>query len=230
MRWVDLMYALPGLLVAIVVVGVLGGGYWLAVALLVVLSAPYDTRIVRGATLEQRSRPYVEAARMLGVSRSPDHGRATSGRTCCRSCVANTFLTFAFASSRSRRSPSSASASGPGTADWGRMLAESRTLLVRQPGGGARAGGDARPDRGEREPHRRLAATSGSPIGAGRGDRDGGPHRSPAGEPSRCSRSPASVSRAASVADAARSSPASTSPSAGARPSASSASPAAASR
>ena len=31
MRWVDMMYALPALLVAIVIVGVLGGGYFLAV-------------------------------------------------------------------------------------------------------------------------------------------------------------------------------------------------------
>ena len=83
MRWVDLMYALPALLVAIVVVGVLGGGYWLAVILLVILSSPYDTRIVRGATLEQRS----------GLRRGGAHARATaggswprtSGRTCCRS-------------------------------------------------------------------------------------------------------------------------------------------------
>src|SRR5437588_11432783 len=61
------MYALPGLLIALVVVGVLGGGYWLAAFLLIILTAPYDTRIVRGATLEQRPLPYVEAARTLGL-------------------------------------------------------------------------------------------------------------------------------------------------------------------
>src|SRR5207247_2227836 len=70
MRWVDLMYALPPLLVAIVIAGVLGSSYGLAVALLVILTAPYDTRIVRAATLEQRSLPYVEAARTLGLSDS----------------------------------------------------------------------------------------------------------------------------------------------------------------
>ena len=65
----DLVYALPGLLVAIVIVGVVGGGYYLAVGLLVVLYCPFDTRLVRAATLEQRRRPYVEAARTLGLSR-----------------------------------------------------------------------------------------------------------------------------------------------------------------
>ena len=109
MRWVDLMYALPGLLVAIVVVGIVGGGYLLAVALLVVLTAPYDARLVRGATLEQRSLPYVEAARTLGVSPSPDHvpphlaqRLAARGR--------QHVPDFAFASSRSQLSPSSGSA------------------------------------------------------------------------------------------------------------------------
>ena len=68
MRWVDLMFALPGLLVVIVIAGAFGGGYWLAVAVLVVLTVPFDTRIIRGATLEQVPRPYVEAAKTLGVS------------------------------------------------------------------------------------------------------------------------------------------------------------------
>ncbi len=70
MRVADLVYALPGLLVAIVIVGVVGGGYYLAVGLLVVLYCPFDTRLVRAATLEQRRRSYVEAARTLGLSRS----------------------------------------------------------------------------------------------------------------------------------------------------------------
>ena len=56
MRWADVMYALPGLIVAIVVVGVTGGGYWLAVLVITILSIPYDTRVVRAATLEQRGR------------------------------------------------------------------------------------------------------------------------------------------------------------------------------
>ena len=84
MRWADFMYALPALLVAIIVVGVIGGGYYRAILLLIVLYSPYDTRIVRGATLEQRSRPYVEAARTLGLkARRIIPG--TSGRTCSRS-------------------------------------------------------------------------------------------------------------------------------------------------
>jgi len=94
-RWVDLVYAMPALLVAIVVVGVLGGGYFLAIALLVILFSPIDTRIVRGATLDQRSRPYVEAARMLGLS----NRRIMVGHiwpNVLPLALANAFLTFAF--------------------------------------------------------------------------------------------------------------------------------------
>jgi peptide/nickel transport system permease protein len=132
MRWVDLMFAFPSLLIAIVVVGTVGGGYWTAVALLIVLTSPLDTRIIRGATLEQTPRPYVEAAKTLGVSDArivllhiwPNVAAVT---------VANSFLIFA---------GSLVALSGlaflglgvhPGTPDWGLMLAESRDLLFANP-------------------------------------------------------------------------------------------------
>jgi peptide/nickel transport system permease protein len=132
MRLVDLMYALPGLLVAIVVVGVLGGGYFLAVALLVVLYSPYDTRLIRGGTLEQRPLPYVEAARTLGIS-----GRRIMVRHIWPNLlplvVANTFLTFAFALVSLSALSFLGLGVGPATPDWGRMLADSRTLLFNNP-------------------------------------------------------------------------------------------------
>src|ERR1041385_7745182 len=68
-RFVDFMFALPGLLIAIVIVGVVGGGYWLAVLVLSLLNFSGGVRILRGAALEQRALPYVEAARTLGVPR-----------------------------------------------------------------------------------------------------------------------------------------------------------------
>lgn len=132
MRWVDLMWSLPGLLVIIVVAGALGGGYWLAVLLLLILTVPFDTRVVRGATLEQTPRPYVEAARTLGVSDWrimlfhvwPNVSPVA---------VANTFLVF----SGSLVSLAGLSFLGlgvrPGTPDWGLMVAEGRSLLFANP-------------------------------------------------------------------------------------------------
>jgi peptide/nickel transport system permease protein len=131
-RWVDLVYAMPALLVAIVVVGVLGGGYFLAVGLLVILFSPIDTRIVRGATLDQRSRPYVEAARMLGLS----NRRIMVGHiwpNVLPLALANAFLTFAFSIVALASLSFLGLGVGPGTADWGRMLSDSRTLLFDVP-------------------------------------------------------------------------------------------------
>jgi len=127
-RWVELVYALPALLVAIVVVGVFGGGYFLAVFLLVVLFSPIDTRIARAATLDQRSRPYVEAARLLDLPRWRIMYRHIWPNVMPLS-LANAFLTFAFALVSLAALSYLGLGVGPGAADWGRMLSESRTLL-----------------------------------------------------------------------------------------------------
>lgn len=123
MRWVDLMWSVPGLLVIIVVSGTLGGGYWLAIGLLVILTVPFDTRVVRAATLEQAPRPYVEAARTLGVpgwrimvwhiwpNVSPV-------------AVANAFLNFAGSLTALAGLSFLGLGVAPGTPDWGLMLSE----------------------------------------------------------------------------------------------------------
>lgn len=67
-RLADLIYALPSLIVAIVVVGVTNGGYWMVAGLLTFLSVPYQIRIIRSVTLAQVNLPYVEAARTSGIS------------------------------------------------------------------------------------------------------------------------------------------------------------------
>ncbi len=128
MRLSDLVWALPGLLIAIVVVGVIGGGYYVAVTVLIVLTFPVDARIVRGAALQQRNMPYVEAAVTLGIS---------SRRVMLRHIwpnllplvMANTFLNFAF----SLVALSGLSFLGLGvplnTPDWGGMLAQNLSLI-----------------------------------------------------------------------------------------------------
>jgi peptide/nickel transport system permease protein len=132
MRAVDLMYALPALLFAIVVGGVLGGGYWTAVAILIVLFSPYDARLIRGATLEQRPLAYVEAARTLGLSQRRIMLRHIWPNL-VPLVVANTFLNFAFALVTLAGLSFIGIGVDPGTPDWGRMLAESRTLLFDNP-------------------------------------------------------------------------------------------------
>ncbi|MEO3886420.1 ABC transporter permease [Nonomuraea sp. B5E05] len=132
MRWVDLMLALPGLLVAVVVIGALGGGYWVAVAVLGVLLVPFDARVIRGAALEQMPRPYVEAARTLGVPWWrltlfhvwPNVSAVT---------VANTFLVFAMALVSLSGLSFLGFGADAGQPDWGLMIAENRTNLFENP-------------------------------------------------------------------------------------------------
>jgi peptide/nickel transport system permease protein len=131
-RYADLVYALPALLVAIVVVGVIGGGYFTAVALLVILYSPVDTRLIRSATLVQRSLPYVEAAKVTGVP-SRRIMFAHIWPNVLPLAVANAFLTFAFSIVSLSALSFLGLGVGPGTADWGRMLSESRTLLFDNP-------------------------------------------------------------------------------------------------
>lgn len=134
MRWVDFMFALPGPLIAIVVVGVTGGGFWTAVLVLLVLFTAPDTRIVRSAVLEQRPRPYVEAARTLGVSPLrimflhilPNILPILS---------AYVFLDFAFGLVSLAGLSFLGLGVPPGTPDWGRMVFENRSILFTNPVG-----------------------------------------------------------------------------------------------
>lgn len=68
MRVVDMMYAIPYLLIAILLVTILGREFYLVVLVITVFSWMDMARVVRGQTLSLRSMEYVEAARAMGVS------------------------------------------------------------------------------------------------------------------------------------------------------------------
>ena len=68
MRIVDMMYAVPYLLMAILLVTLLGREFYLVVLTITVFSWMDMARVVRGQTLSLRSAEYVDAARALGVS------------------------------------------------------------------------------------------------------------------------------------------------------------------
>ena len=70
MRIVDMMYAVPYLLIAILMVTLLGRAFYLVVITITVFSWMDMARVVRGQTLSLRSREFVEAARAIGVSKT----------------------------------------------------------------------------------------------------------------------------------------------------------------
>ena len=68
MRGIDIMFAFPGLVLAIVIAGLLGPSRTNAMIAIGIVYAPAFARVVRGSTLAVLGLPYVEAARSLGIS------------------------------------------------------------------------------------------------------------------------------------------------------------------
>ena len=68
MRLVDLMFALPGLVLAIVIAGLLGPSRRNAMIAIGIVITPAFARVVRGAVLEVMGFPYIESTRALGAS------------------------------------------------------------------------------------------------------------------------------------------------------------------
>jgi peptide/nickel transport system permease protein len=131
-RFVDFMFALPGLLIAIVIVGVFGGGYWMGVLVLSILNVAGGVRIIRGAALGQRSLPYVEAARTLGVPRWRIMYLHV-WRNISPIVFANTALDFTFALVSLAGLAYLGLGAGRGSTEWGRMLSENQPLLFQNP-------------------------------------------------------------------------------------------------
>ena len=131
-RGADLIYTLPGLVVAIVVVGIVDGGYWLTVAIFVLLSVPFQVRIARSAAAVQVRLPYVDAARTLGLPTTRVLARHVFPNI--RTIVLTTFLLdlvgafIGFASLAYLGVGST-----PGSASWGVMVAEGQQLLTVNP-------------------------------------------------------------------------------------------------
>ena len=69
MRMMDIMLAIPGLLLAIGIVAVLGPGLFQIMVAVGVTSIPIFARLIRGSILSQREADFVLAARSVGVPR-----------------------------------------------------------------------------------------------------------------------------------------------------------------
>ena len=69
MRAMDIMLAIPGLLLAIGLVAMLGPGLWQIMIAVGVTNIPVFARLLRGSVLAQRETDFVLAARSVGVPR-----------------------------------------------------------------------------------------------------------------------------------------------------------------
>lgn len=68
MRLVDIMLAMPSLLLAIAVVAILGPSIFNAALAISIVSLPNYVRLTRAATLSEMSRDYVTSSRVIGAS------------------------------------------------------------------------------------------------------------------------------------------------------------------
>jgi peptide/nickel transport system permease protein len=132
MRGVDVMFAVPSLVLAILISGLLGPSRTNAMLAIGIVYAPVFARLARGTSLSVLSQPYVEAARSIGVSR---------GRMIVRYLVPNIagsmiVLASVFLSA-AILTEASLSFLGLGTQppepSWGGMLSDSRTYMELAP-------------------------------------------------------------------------------------------------
>jgi len=124
-RFVDLFYSVPPLMVAIVLVGVTGGGFLATIVVLVVFGLPGHVRNLRAAVMDRVHLPYMEAAITLGLPT----WRVVVGHLvpAIRPFILATFfLTFTFGIVELSSLSFLGLGVPPGSPDWGRMVAENR--------------------------------------------------------------------------------------------------------
>lgn len=131
-RMTDLIFALPGLLVALVVIGVTGGSYWLTVLLFIFLMLPTSTRLCRSAALGQVRLPYVDAAKTLGLG-SPQILFSHVLPNIMPTVVATVLLDFVAALVAFTSLSYLGLGVSSGSPDWGEMMSAGQSLLPLNP-------------------------------------------------------------------------------------------------
>jgi peptide/nickel transport system permease protein len=131
-RGVDLLLSLPVMLVAIVVAGIFGAGYWVTVLILIALFSPSDIRIIRAGVTEQAPRPYVEAAQMLSLPAWRIMFRHIVPNV-WPLIVTNVMLNLAIALVTLSSLSFLGIGVAPGTADWGRQITDGRAIFSDNP-------------------------------------------------------------------------------------------------
>lgn len=132
MRFMDVLLAFPGILLAIAIAGVLGGSLMNVIIAVSVFSIPSFARVVRGSTLAVRKLEYIDAIRALGAS---------DGRIIFRHILPN-ILSPIIVQATLRIATAILTAAGlsflglgaqPPTPEWGAMLNDGRPYMYEHP-------------------------------------------------------------------------------------------------
>jgi peptide/nickel transport system permease protein len=125
----NVLFAIPGVLVAIVFGAAFGAGFWAPVLALSLAYIPYIARVVRSAALAERRQPYVEAFQLAGMS---------SWRICTRHILRNVSpiilaqATIGFGAALLDFGTTSFLGVGvqPPSADWGLILSDGTSQVL----------------------------------------------------------------------------------------------------
>ena len=124
MRCVDVLMALPGLLLALVLVALLGPSLVNAMFAIAVVMLPSFIRLTRASVLAEKHRPYVEAARVNGVGDTRLMLTALLPN-CLPPLIVQSTLGFSVAVLDTAALGFLGMGAQPPTAEWGTMLAGS---------------------------------------------------------------------------------------------------------
>ncbi|MBB5444378.1 MULTISPECIES: glutathione ABC transporter permease GsiD [unclassified Paraburkholderia] len=132
MRVADVLFAFPGILLAIGVVAILGNGMINVICAVAIFSIPAFARLVRGNTLMLKQLTYIEAARSIGASDWTIIVRHILPGTISSVVV---YLTMRIGTSIITAASLSFLGLGaqPPTPEWGAMLNEARADMVTAP-------------------------------------------------------------------------------------------------
>jgi peptide/nickel transport system permease protein len=131
-RVLDVMFAFPGLLVALVLATAAGPGLTTAMVAMCVIYVPLSLRFVRGIVAEESVKDYIVSARVLGVPT-----RRIAFRHLLPNVVAQLLVLTTLIMSFAVLTEASLSFLGvgaqPPSSSWGRMITENRPYLTTQP-------------------------------------------------------------------------------------------------
>ncbi len=132
MRICDVLFAFPGILLAIAVVAIMGSGMSNVIVAVAIFSIPAFARLVRGNTLVLKQQAYIESARSIGAS-----DRTIIMRHILPGTVSSIVVYFTMRIGTSIITAASLSFLGlgaqPPTPEWGAMLNEARADMVIAP-------------------------------------------------------------------------------------------------
>ncbi len=127
-RFVEIIMALPGLILAFALVLVMGAGMWTIIVAIAVTRVPFGARIIRSVALSVKETAYVEAARGIGASQVRIMARHVAPQ-----CFAPFLILFTVHLGTVIVIEASLSFLGlgvsPPTPTWGGMLGEASALL-----------------------------------------------------------------------------------------------------